>query len=230
MNYFKTHPMARVTAILTPILLICVILMGYYSPKQAPEGFKSFILAFEFAKTPEEISLLFENFSIENFNFIDMGIYIDFGFMVAYSLLLAIFFIKSAEILKQKWLLLGIPLSIVIFFGDFFENIILLKITQIGRFGIDDISLTSLLEKLHFITWIKWGGLALAFIMISIALIKGNWLSKIGALVCLSPFLLSFFALNNSPAILSIFTQSVFASFAVLIFYSFLFQKTYLNE
>ena len=223
-EFFKIRPFAKIGLIAIPMLIL-TFAMNHYSPQTNPEGYKSFILAFEFAQKPEQTNLLFANMPEETFKIIDTGIYIDFGFMVVYSLFLALFFYKSAATVKMKWLMAGIPISIIIFFGDFFENIFLLRISSIYYSGLNTTALISLLWKLHIITWIKWGGLSMAFLMISIYLFKGNWLSKIAGLVCLSPIILNLLALNNSPSLLSIFTQSVFASFAVIIFYSFLFQN-----
>lgn len=222
-NFFKDRPFSKNGLLAIPVLFF-TIFMGTYFPKIAPEGFKSFILAFEFAQTPAETNSLFLNMSEETIKNINTGIYIDYGFMVMYSLFLILFFIKSAQISNSKWLMTGIPLTIVIFFGDFFENIFLLKITHIYSSGLNETLLLSILQDLHIITWIKWEGLAIAFLMISVYLFKGNWLSKISAFICLIPFVLSFIALNNSPFVLSIFTQSVSAGFGVLIFYSFLFR------
>ena len=222
MTFFKNRPYSKIGLLAIPILFF-TIFMGTYFPKVAQEGFKSFILAFEFAQTPAETNSLFMNLSDETIKNINSGIYIDYGFMVVYSLFLVLFFIKSAQISNAKWLLGGIPLTVVIFFGDFFENIFLLKITHIYSSGLNKTMLESILQDLHIITWIKWEGLAIAFLMISIYLFKGKWLSKIGAIICIFPFVLSFIALNNSPFILSIFTLSITVGFGVLIFYSFLF-------
>lgn len=225
MNFFKNRPYSINGLLAVPILFF-TIFMGTYFPKIAPEGFKSFILAFEFAQTPAETNSLFMNLSEETIKNINTGIYIDYGFMVVYSLFLILFFFKSSQISNAKWLLGGIPLTIVIFFGDFFENIFLLKITHFYSSGLINTEIESVLQDLHIITWIKWEGLAIAFLMISFYLFKGKWLSKIGAAFCILPFVLSFIALNNSPFILSLFTLSVSIGFGVLIFYSFLFQKS----
>jgi hypothetical protein len=224
MNYFKNHPFAKGGFLAIP-LIVFVVLMGSYTPQKALVGFDSFIIAFEFAQTEEEVDTLFINLSPETIKNIDTGIYLDFGFMITYSFFLALYFAKSVRIFNKKWLLAGIPLSVIIFLGDFFENILLLKITQIYYTGLNKIALVSILEKLHIITWVKWGGLALAFMMISLVLFKGNWLCKLGALACLLPLLFSSIALNNSPAVISIFTHTIFTSFTVLVFYSFLFRN-----
>lgn len=224
MNYFKNHPFAKGGFLAIPLIAF-VVLMGNYTPQKDSAGFDNFIIAFEFAQTEDEVDTLFINLPPETIKNIDTGIYLDFGFMITYSFFLALFFAKSVRIFNMKWLLAGIPLSVFIFFGDFFENLLLLKITQIYYTRLNKIALVSILEKLHIITWVKWGGLALVFMMISIVLFKGNWLSKLGALACLLPLLFSIVALNNSPAVISIFTQTIFASFAVLVFYSFLFRN-----
>jgi hypothetical protein len=223
-EFFKIRPFAGIGLIAIPILIF-IILMNSYSPKSIPEGYSSFILAFEFAKTPEQINTLFTDIQEETYKIIDTGIYIDFGFMIAYSIFLALFFYKSTVVSQMKWLMAGIPLSVVILSGDFFENMLLLQISDMYRTGLNLTAIEPLLLKLHLITWIKWGGLSVSFLMISVYLFRGNRLSKTGAVICFSPFVLNLFALNNSPFNLSIYTLSVFASFTVIIFYSFLFRN-----
>lgn len=224
MKYFKTHPFARLAAILSPLLLCCIILMNIYTPKEAQEGFKSFTVAFEFAKTKADTDLLFDKLSAETFKLIDTSIYIDYLFIITYSILLIMFFRKSARISNFKWLMAAIPILFVVFFGDFFENIHLLKITAIYRLQINE-NVEPLLNRLHVITWIKWGGLAVAFLMISVYFFRGNWLNKLASVICFMPFLSGLFALNNSPSTVTLFTNSIFAAFGVVIIYSFFFRK-----
>ncbi len=224
MNYFKVHPFARMSLYITPILLVCIYLMNIFSPKAAPGEFKSFILAFEFARTVDDTDLLLSGLPARTFKTIETGIYIDFGFMIAYSILLILFLVKSAGLSKSKWLLAGIPLVLVIFFADFSENIYLLKITKFYTTGTKNLT-GHILNNLHIITWIKWGGLAIVFLVISVYFFRGNWLHKLASAICFLPFLSGFFAIGNSPLIISIFTNSVFAAFGALIIYSFLYRN-----
>ncbi|MCA1759343.1 MAG: hypothetical protein LC658_06205, partial [Bacteroidales bacterium] len=69
-NYFSKYPFARTGLFIFPILILALS-MEFYFPSDAPEGYKSFIVAFEFARTPEEIQTLFSGLSPETIKNID---------------------------------------------------------------------------------------------------------------------------------------------------------------
>jgi len=174
-KYFKTYPFAKIGLLAIPLLAF-IFLMDNYFPKTAPAGFQSFIIAFEFAQTPADIFLLFKNISPQTIINIDLGNYFDFGFMLTYSIFLGLMFRKATLIFKKKWLLIGIPLTIIILGSDVVENIFLLEITKIYSLHINELVLLPLLQKLHFITWLKWGTLSLAFLLFAVELFKRSWL------------------------------------------------------
>ncbi|MEN8117503.1 MAG: hypothetical protein ABFS16_11015 [Bacteroidota bacterium] len=224
-KYFRTHPFATGGLLVLP-LLVFIILMNRYFPATAPDSFKSFIVAFEFATTPEHIHNLFNNMSAESIRNIDYGNYIDFGFMLTYSVLLAFLFVKAARIFKKKWLYLGIPISIIVFLADFTENIFLLKITGIYVSGLNETVLIAILEKLQVATWTKWGGLAFGFLLFYEVMLRLNWFYKIIGLACLFPFLYILATGLQTPSEITIFTLSVFIIFFVLILFSFTYKKS----
>jgi len=222
-NFFKIRPFAKLGIIAIP-LLIFMVLMENYFPKTYPEGFQSFIIAFEFAKTPEQIHQLFNGFTADTFRNINIGNYIDYGFMFTYTLFLVLFFKKAANTFNKKWLLTGIPLAIVILFADFLENIYLLQITDIYTPSVTDADLNFVLRKLHIITWVKWGGLACIFALFSVKSMGKKILTHIEGVVFIIPLLLSFWALSNEPLAVSAFTLSIVLAFFLLLFYCFWFK------
>lgn len=199
--------------------------MEFYLPSDAPEGYKSFIVAFEFAKTPLEIQTLFTGLSSETIKNIDKANYIDFGFMLAYSLFLGLIFKKAAKVFKKRWLFLGIFLSAFIFLADFTENIFLLNITKIYLSGSEIEILISILKILHLVTWLKWGGLAMAFVLFFFGMKKNTGLAKFTGAALLLPFPLAFWALTHNPVAETWFVFSVFGAFAALFVFAFAFKK-----
>jgi len=223
-NYFSKYPFAPTGLYIFPILAL-VFFMEFYLPSGAPEGYKSFIVAFEFAKTPAEIQTLFTGLSSETLKNIDKANYIDFGFMLAYSLFLGLMFKKAASVFKRRWLLWGILLSVFIFLADFAENILLLNITKIYVSGSEIEILIPILKNLHLVTWLKWGSLAVAFVLFFFGIKKNTGLAKFTGAALLLPFPLAFWALPHNPVAETWFVFSVFGAFAGMFILAFGIKK-----
>lgn len=219
-HYFKTHPFAKIGIIAIPLLLF-MILMEIFFPKTHPEEIHSFIIAFEFANTPEQIHQLFNGFTAETFRNIEIGNYIDFGFMITYTLFLVLFFNNAAKTFHKKWLLAGIPLSIIVLSADIVENVYLMQITGMYSPAVTDAELISVLNKLHIVTWIKWGGLAVIFALFSVKSMGRRIFAHIEGVVFTIPVLFSFWALSNDPMGISRFTLSITLAFFLLLLYCF---------
>jgi hypothetical protein len=202
-------------------MLLLTYIMEIYFPKTHPAEIPSFIIAFEFAETTSQIHQLFSGFTPEIIRDIDIGNYIDFGFMATYTLFLVLFFKKAAKVFNKKWLLTGIPLSIIVLFADVVENIYLLKITGMYSPSVADAELINALNKLHIVTWIKWGGLAVIFALFSVRSMGRRIIAHVEGIVFIIPFLLGFWALSNDPMGISRFTLSVALAFFLLLFYCF---------
>ncbi len=86
-EYFQTHPFSKIGLMAVPMLALMIV-MEFYFPKVNPEGFQSFIVAFEFVKTPDQIHQFLNNLDANDLRNINIGNYIDFGFMIADSLFL----------------------------------------------------------------------------------------------------------------------------------------------
>lgn len=223
-SYFNRHPYAKIGLLAIPVVVL-IVLMGFYFPEFKPEGFPNFIVAFEFAKSLNDLDLLLSPLSPAEIEKIDIGNYIDFGYMVIYSLFLLLFFRKTWKIYGNRFLLAGIPLSIIILTADFYENILLLEITNAYSKNGIVAGLQPILDRLQIVTWIKWGGLAVAFLFLFFVFIKGKFLSKIAAVFCLLPIIEGILLWITPLFSISDFTLSVFAVFSVLFVYSFVFKK-----
>ena len=138
-----------------------------------PDGFSTPILAFEFVETEQEVIDLFGSdpaVRAELVRRFDLGNWVDFLYMLLYAGLLFLFAVQlvrvnaSTEQGRSGRFLYYIPafLAVVIFAGDLLENIQLLRITANldGEYGRQ-------LTLLPIFTWIKWGGLAIYFLLLT---------------------------------------------------------------
>jgi hypothetical protein len=223
-NYLLKHPFAPTGFFIFPILVLAFF-MEFYLPSNAPEGYKSFIVAFEFAKTPAEIQTLFADLSPETIHNIDKANYIDFGFMLAYSLFLSLIFQKAAFVFKRRWLLWGVLLSVFIFIADFAENVVLLNITKIYRMESGSDILLPTLNNLRLFTWLKWSGLAIAFVLFFFGMKKNTGIASFTGAALLIPAILAPWAFHHNPVAETWFVFSVFGGFAALFILAFGFQK-----
>lgn len=223
-KYFQTHPLAK-TGFLGIPLLFFVILMGTYFPKHAPEGFQSFIIAFEFTKTSQNLFDLFKNLSDSEIHKINIGNFLDYGFMFTYTALLIISFWKFSILLKKKILQFGILLPILVFIFDFSENIFLLRLSENVVNADEQSMIINNLFYLNLFTWSKWITLALIFFILYSVYSKQNMIYKILGIIFLFPLIFAIVASKRTPESLSIFTSSIFLAFALLIVYLFIFRK-----
>ncbi len=206
-------------------LLFFILLMGQFFPKEAPEGFSSFIVAFEFVQTPADLQLLLGNFSANTIHKIEVGNFLDYGFMLTYTTLLILSFLKFSKTFNKKWLKLGAGMAIIIFLADFSENIFLLRLTDNFLNSAPEKMIVSNLTRLHIFTWIKWSVLAVAFSLIYAIFYKKKWYIGIVGIVFIFPLLLLIAAPEYTPKILTIFTNAIFLCFALLIVYLFVYRK-----
>lgn len=220
-TFFKQRPFALAGLLAIP-LLICMIIMGNYFPRGQALGFSTFIIAFEFVSTTEEVRQLLAPLSPEQMARVDVGNYLDFAFMLFYSAFLFLFFREARTVFRLKWLVVGQVLAVIIFFGDLFENIQLLNITKAFQANPESLEIVPFLFKLQLFTWVKWLCLALSLLFASLGLLRGGGVAKTVAVVCVFPFLLSIFALVNGTAPwVNRFAMSIFGALPALIIATF---------
>ncbi len=106
---------------------------------------------------------------------------IDFAFMIAYSAFFASLYLLFSLRVKHKdarisfnniWMIAGIVLSILMLFGDIFENIQLLKLTKFSNEAEVDINV---IAHLMFFTRLKWFAIFFASIGFSILCAISAW-------------------------------------------------------
>ena len=157
----ELHLALRRAGIVGALLLAMTLLLGTLFPHRMgplPEGMWTPVLAFELARSTEEVERMFgQQDSAERATWaaaMDRGNLADFGFMALYGAYLLLF---SQTLLRlgarAHWMVLLAPLPPLF---DALENWQLLSITD--RLGGDH---TALLSRLAWFTWGKWLLLAL---------------------------------------------------------------------
>lgn len=228
-NYFNNYPLSKIGLLVIPVIIL-IVLMEIYFPDSVPEGFQSFILAFEFAKTPDDINTLLEPLTPEEIWKTDVGNVLDYGYMIFYvSLLIAIFKVLSKK-LNIKYLKMGVYISIIVFLGDFFENIFLLKLTDNYSDSVQENEMISNLHFLQIFTWIKWYSLTILFALFYSIFYKEKWYLKIPMVVFLFPLLYIIASPERTPEMLTNFTNSIFFCFAVLVLFLFITPKKWIEK
>jgi hypothetical protein len=149
------------------VMMMSVLLLFVFPPKapSLPEGFFTPIIAFEFIQTKTEVIEMFggENITMRNemARAMDLGNRLDYAYMCLYSAFLLMVSVTCARLSKNKYYYTGMVLALAVLAADALENVQLLGITVNIATGNFDYQL----RLLHLFTWIKWGGIALIFLL-----------------------------------------------------------------
>jgi len=205
------------------VILVSLALLGIF-PKEAPkmpEGFKTPILAFEFVKTNQEVVDLFGTDAEVRADLVqafDLGNWVDFIYMVLYSAFLFSFAGTAVKQSGHKLFYVGSLLAGVILLGDLLENVQMLRITAV----IDSGNFDPQLALLPIFTWVKWGSLALYFLLISPYFFSADAIfPRIIGIVSILVFALGGAAFLNRSALNKYFALSIALMFVLMIGYSF---------
>jgi hypothetical protein len=212
-----TLPFFRVaTWIGVGLLAIAAVLLAVL-PRHAaalPPGFRTPILAFEFARTHGEVEALFgvpgsaERAALVHA--MDVGNTIDFAFMVAYSAFLACFALGVARVAGRPYALAAV-LAPTAAIADFAENLQLLAIT--GSLGA---TYDEALSRLAVCTWTKWGGLALCLVWLSPWLLRGSRTERVTGLLAVLTGVLAVAAAISRGALTEAFSAALSVTFVGL--------------
>ncbi len=151
--------------------LILGIIMLFVFPQKAElsAGFRTPIIAFEFAATDADLAFLSGDSPIsrDNRDRMDAGHRWDSVFPFAYAGFVALLLLQVVA-RGHLWLGLAIPVALLIVPFDLWENSILLAITNaLGN----STSIDVLLQELHVATWLKWGALGISIAALSTGLL-----------------------------------------------------------
>ena len=221
-------PFLKIGFIGVAVIAMSIVLM-IASPSKAPwmmDGFFTPIIAFEFVETPEEVYQLFgamnspeQQEMVKAMNLVNR---LDFVYMLLYSTFLLAFSVKCAEETGSKTCYTGAFTSIVVLAADFLENLQLLGITS----KLQTEGFEQHLAYLRVFTWLKWGGIAVTFLLLLPYLTKGNLYSKIVGVFGVIPFVLGLLAFFHRSVLNELFALSVAAMFVLLIAYCFLYKSS----
>lgn len=146
--------------------LAMTLILALIGPRETgplPPGFITPIMAFEFARSEAEVYQLFEPEGAAAA--MDRVNRWDFLYMTLYSAFLGTFALAAARRAGRPVFYVAAAMAVIILFADAMENLQLLGLTF--RISLDGGSLTTTLERLHVYTWLKWGGLAVYFLLLA---------------------------------------------------------------
>lgn len=169
MQYIQQH-ILKFTFFFGIMTLIIGAIMMFYFPQSAdlPHGFTSPIIAFEFAKVPEDLLYLTGTGAIETINRaqMDAGHQWDMVFPFFYGGFIFLLLLQS-YINGQRIAAFGMLFALLIIPFDIHENLTLLEITSVLEQGN---SPTDSLQHLPLATWLKWGAIGISIGVLSLVL------------------------------------------------------------
>jgi len=217
------RPFLKIGFIGVAVVVTSIVLM-IVTPSKAPwmmDGFFTPIIAFEFIETPKEVLQLFGPMNSpeqqEMVRAMNLGNRLDFVYMLLYSTFLLAFSVKCARETGVKRYYVGTFTSIFVLASDFLENLQLLGITSKLQTG----GFEQHLAYLRVFTWLKWGGIAVTFLLLLPYFVRGNLYSKIVGGFVTVPFILGLLAYFHRSVLNELFALSVAATFVLLIAYCF---------
>jgi len=204
------------------LILSSLALMKVF-PSQAPElpsGFFTPILAFEFAVSPQEVENLFgepqSEYRAAMIAAMDLGNRLDYIYMVLYTLFLLGFSVTCARLNQNPYYYSAALISILVLLGDVMENVQLLGITRkLAEGGFE-----RELQLLFYFTWLKWGGLALIFLILVPHFLMDGFTTKLIAVVGLGTVVLAILSFLNRSVYNELFSISIAFMFLITIIYA----------
>ncbi len=190
-----------------------------------PAGFITPVLAFEFAETEEEVAALFAPLGQPAGDAVRVAMdtvnRLDFLYIALYGGCLLGFALTSFRLTGQRFYRLAAVLAVAIMAADVLENIQLLGITRhLGAQPIDQ-----RLTLLRLFTWLKWGGLALWFLLMRSYFQQAGRFGRLIALVSFLPLLLGVAAFFSPGLLSELFALAIGLLFLLLTVYAWRFKR-----
>jgi len=210
----------------TVFALIILSLIMHYVFFMNTGNLNSPIVKYEFVKTSNDVKDIFMEDN-EFMKDVIQGVHdqniIDYAYMVAYSVLLLLFFSKIKEFEKRKIFIWGIIFAILALITDSMENILLFNISELLTTRNN---FSSEIDILFIVTRIKWFSLAIALLFASFHYFKYSLLGKTFALFSSLSFILGIiFFINESEITMKLFTSTIMLGFVVLMIWVFIPKK-----
>lgn len=151
------------------LVLGMVMLFVFPSKATLAEGFRTPIIAFEFAESEADLAFLSGTSASSRANraMMDAGHRWDMVFPFAYAGFFAMLLLHLAA-RGHRWLWLAIPLAVLIIPLDIRENRVLIAITHALENGE---TITQPLRELHTATWLKWGAMGVSLAALALGLV-----------------------------------------------------------
>lgn len=196
------------------MLLGIVILLSFPLTADLPAGFRTPIIAFEFAQKEADLAFLSGSSATSQLNRekMDAGHFWDMGFPFAYGGFLALMLLQIAKGgFRFAWL--GIVFALLIIPFDIHENLILLQITNALEHSA---AIDTLLVQLHTATWLKWAavGVCAAVLAAAFAAKKQCLAALVSALAALA--IAACWVSNTAPVLAEAMSTIIFLFFLFL--------------
>lgn len=210
-----------------PLIVIGMLVMviGPSRSNELPGGFKSPVIAFEFATETEQVKYIFpeEDSSARNDIMRKMtnSTHLDFLFLILYGAFLFTFSITCVSLTGNRFYYLPALLSIIAPLFDVLENLQMLSIME--RLGTD--SIVSELRYLHIFTWVKWGTLAVIFILLIPFYRAAGTFGRFMSIFAVMPFVLGIFAFIKPGLLNELFSVSTVLMFLLMFILSFIYRE-----
>jgi hypothetical protein len=173
--------------------VVMTLVLSAIGPRPAaplPAGFITPVLAFEFAETEAGVMALFAPAGQPEGDAVraamDRVNRLDFLYIALYGGCLVTFALTCARLTGRRVYWAAAALAVAIMAADVLENLQLLAITR--DLGTADIG--PALARLRLFTWLKWGGLALWFLLMRPAFASAGRLGAFIGLAAVLPLLL----------------------------------------
>jgi len=196
------------------ILLGIIMLFTFPISADLSEGFRTPIIAFEFAKIETDLSFLSGSGELNKLNRekMDAGHFWDMGFPFAYGGFIVLMLLQITKG-GHRFVWLGILFAVSIIPFDINENLILLEITKaLGNSA----SIEVLLLELHMATWFKWGALGASIAVLAAGFaVSKEYLSAVVSLLAVSSIAVCW-ASSSEPSIAEVMSALIFLFFLIL--------------
>jgi len=196
---------------LTVIILILLSFLMHYTYYSSTGNLDSPIIKFEFVKNESDVKSIFmedNEFKKEVIQGVKNQNLVDYAYMVAYTALLILVFVKILKHEKKIIYNIGIIFSFTAILGDVVENIQLFKISELLTARLN---FSSSIEILILATRIKWLSLAFALFILSFYYFTKGISGKIFAVISSLPII---------AAILSVFiyieNQEIYFNYIIM--------------
>ncbi|KAA3663848.1 MAG: hypothetical protein DWQ04_08785 [Chloroflexi bacterium] len=219
----KNKPFFKVGFLGIGVIVASLVLMAI-NPSEAPkmpDGFSTPILAFEFVVSEQEVVDLFGSDPAVQAGLVrafDLGSWVDFAYMLLYAGFLFLFAVQVVKVDGRSLFYLGAALAVIIFLADLLENVQLLGITA----RLDEGEYGRQLTLLPIFTWIKWGSLAIYFLLLTPYFFTQNLFARIIGILSIVTFTLGGIAFLNRSAFNEYYAKAVAVMFVLMIVYSFI--------